>query len=265
MGLDLEYAPGDGPRIHNPVRESIDVDRVRPLDSIESLDFVCETVKQTRAQLPADIPLIGFAGAPFTLASYAIEGSGSRNYLHTKTLMRRDESAWRELMHRLTQSIILYLNAQIKSGVQCVQLFDSWAGCLSPDEYRRFVLPFMRDIMVGLQRGVPVISFATGNPELLPCLADARPTIVGVDWRIRLDVAWKRIGYQCGVQGNLDPTALFAERNELRRLARQILASVAGRPGHIFNLGHGVLPQTPVDNVLALIDEVHAYEARESE
>ncbi len=260
MGLDLEYAQGDGPQIHNPIRDSGDVERVKPLDSIESLSFVCETVQQTRAELPAEIPLIGFAGAPFTLASYAIEGCGSRNYLHTKTLMRRDEPAWRELMQRLTQSIILYLNAQIKSGVQCVQLFDSWAGCLNPDEYRRFVLPFMRDIIVGLDRSVPVISFATGNPELLPCLAEARPTIVGVDWRIGLDVAWKKIGYQCGVQGNLDPTVLFADRNDVRIAARQILSSVAGRPGHIFNLGHGVLPQTPVDNVLALIDEVHAFE-----
>ncbi len=264
MGLDLEYSAGDGPVIHNPIRERTDIDRLRPLDSIDSLHFVCEAVAQTRAGLPTHVPLIGFAGAPFTLASYAIEGGGSRNFLHTKTLMRRDATAWRELMQRLTQSIILYLNAQISSGAQCVQLFDSWAGCLSPDEYRSFVLPFMREIVTSLRRRVPVISFATGNPELLPCLAEAQPTIVGVDWRISLAAAWKRIGYQRGVQGNLDPTALFADVSEVRQAARQILNSVAGRPGHIFNLGHGVLPQTPVDNVLALIDEVHAFRARTS-
>ena len=263
MGLELEYVAGDGPVIHNPIREGEDVDRVLPLDNVQSLDFVCETVRQTRAGLPADIPLIGFAGAPFTLASYAIEGGASRNYLHTKTLMRRDEGAWRELMQRLARSIALYLNAQIHAGAQCVQIFDSWAGCLSPEDYRRYVLPYVGDVISSLTPGVPVISFATGNPALLPCLAAARPSVVGVDWRIRLDTAWQNIGYACGVQGNLDPTVLFASEPEVRRQARAILKQAAGRAGHIFNLGHGVLPQTPVDNVLALIDEVRGFRNQE--
>jgi uroporphyrinogen decarboxylase len=261
MGLDLEYTPADGPVIRNPVRDAADVDRVIALDNTESLDFVCQTVKLTRATLPADIPLIGFAGAPFTLASYAIEGGSGHGFLHTKTLMRRDEIAWRELMQRLAGSIALYLNAQILAGVQCVQLFDSWAGCLSADDYRRYVLPYVCDILVELEPRIPVILFATGNPALLPCLAEARPAVVGVDWRIRLDAAWQSIHYQCGVQGNLDPTVLFADQREVRRAARAILESADNRPGHIFNLGHGVLPQTPVDNVLALVDEVHAYNA----
>lgn len=260
MGLELEYAPGDGPVIHNPVREAVDVDRVVALENVEALDFVMETVRMTRAELPADCPLIGFAGAPFTLASYAIEGGASRNYLNTKTLMRRDAGAWRELMSRLARSITVYLRAQIAAGAQSVQLFDSWAGCLSPADYRQFVLPYVREVIVGLPHGVPIISFATGNPALLPCLAEAGPHVVGVDWRIALDDAWQLIGPQHAVQGNLDPTMLFASPEEVCAAARKILTSVAGRPGHIFNLGHGVLPQTPVDHVLALVDAVHRFE-----
>jgi uroporphyrinogen decarboxylase len=263
MGMELEYVAGDGPVIHNPIRDSADVDRLVALDNVESLDFVCETVRETRAGLPADIPLIGFSGAPFTLASYAIEGGASRNYLHTKTLMRRDEGAWKEIMQRLARSIVLYLNAQISAGAQCVQVFDSWAGCLGTDDYRRYVLPYVCDVISGITPGVPVISFATGNPALLPCLAAARPNVVGVDWRIPLDLAWQRLGYECGVQGNLDPSVLLADPLEVRRQTRMILDQAGGRPGHIFNLGQGVLPQTPVDNVLALIDEVRTYNGSE--
>jgi len=259
MGLDLEYSPGDGPVIHNPVRESADVDRVVELESVESLDFVIETVRQTRNDLPADIPLIGFAGAPFTLASYVIEGGASRNYLHTKTLMYRDEGAWKELMQRFSRSVVKYLNAQITAGAQCVQLFDSWVGCLSPEDYRRFVLPHVQEILEELIPGVPVINFATGNPSLLPCLAESGASVIGVDWRISLDQAWQMIGYEHAVQGNLDPTVLLADAREVRRRAREILNMTKGRLGHIFNLGHGVLPQTPVDNVKVLIDTVHEY------
>ena len=259
MGLDLEYSPGDGPVIHNPVRESADVDRVVELESVESLDFVIETVRQTRNDLPADIPLIGFSGAPFTLASYVIEGGASRNYLHTKTLMYRDEGAWKELMQRFSRSVVKYLNAQITAGAQCVQLFDSWVGCLSPEDYRRFVLPHVQEIVEELIPGVPVINFATGNPSLLPCLAESGASVIGVDWRIALDQAWQMIGYEHAVQGNLDPTVLLADAREVRRRAREILNMTKGRLGHIFNLGHGVLPQTPVDNVKVLIDTVHEY------
>jgi uroporphyrinogen decarboxylase len=257
MGIDLEFAKGEGPVIHNPVREPADVDRVLELESVESLHFVVEAVKQTRSDLPEDIPLIGFAGAPFTLASYTIEGGSSRNYLHTKTLMYRDEGAWRSLMERFVRAITKYLNAQIAAGAQCVQLFDSWVGCLGPDDYRRYVLPYVQRIIADLTPGVPVINFATGNPALLPLLAQGGSSVVGVDWRIRLDDAWNTIGPQRAIQGNLDPTVLLADRQEILHRAGEILDQAAGRPGHIFNLGHGVLQQTPVDNAIALVDAVH--------
>ena len=267
MGMDLEFIKGDGPVIHNPVREASDVDRVLELESVESLHYVTETVRQTRADLPEDIPLIGFAGAPFTLASYAIEGGGSRNYLHTKTLMFRDSGAWNELMLRLSRAVTIYLNAQISAGAQCVQLFDSWAGCLGPDDYRTFVLPHVQRIIAGLQPGVPVINFATGNPALLPLLsegfADAPHAVpvVGVDWRVRLADAWDVIGHDKAVQGNLDPLTLLADVDTIRLRTKDVLDQAAHRPGHIFNLGHGVLQQTPVDNAIALVDAVHELSA----
>ena len=262
MGLDLEYAKDEGPVIHNPVREGSDVDRVAELQSVESLQFVIETVTQTRLDLPDDIPLIGFAGSPFTLASYVIEGGSSRNYLHTKSLMYRDEGAWRALMIRLVNSVARYLNAQIAAGCQCVQLFDSWVGCLGPDDYRRFVLPFQRQLISSITPGVPVINFATGNPALLPLLTEAGGAVIGVDWRVRLEDAWKTVGHQRSVQGNLDPAVLLSSRDEIRKRAKEILDQAAGRPGHIFNLGHGILQQTPVDNVIALVDAVHDLSCR---
>jgi uroporphyrinogen decarboxylase len=262
MGMELEFSKGEGPVIYNPVRAPADVDRVLELDDIHSLDFVYETVRQTRADLPADIPLIGFAGAPFTLASYAIEGGSSRNYLHTKTLMYRDEGAWRTLMERFVRAITRYLNAQIAAGAQCVQLFDSWVGCLGPEDYRRYVLPHVTEIIRGITPGVPVINFAAGNPALLPLLAEAGGAVIGIDWRVRLDDAWKSVGHDRGVQGNLDPLVLLAEQSEIRRRAKEVLAQAADRPGHIFNLGHGVVQQTPVENAIALVDMVHEMSRR---
>jgi uroporphyrinogen decarboxylase len=262
MGLELEFAQGEGPVIHNPIRSADDVDRVLELESIDSLDFVIETVKETRAALPGDMPLIGFAGAPFTLASYAIEGGASRNYLNTKTLMYRDSGAWDALMKRFQRAVTLYLNAQIAAGAQCVQLFDSWAGCLGSDDYRQYVLPYVQGIIQDLVPGVPVINFATGNPALLPLLAEGGSRVVGVDWRIRLDEAWEQIGHDRSIQGNLDPLVLLAGPEEIRMRAGQVLEQAAGRPGHIFNLGHGVLPQTPVENAIALVDAVHELSQR---
>jgi uroporphyrinogen decarboxylase len=259
MGMELEFAHGEGPLIHNPIRESADVERVVELESTDALHFVMEAVRQTRADLPADIPLIGFAGAPFTLASYAIEGGASRNYLHTKTLMYRDPGAWNVLMSRLARAVVVYLNAQIAAGAGAVQLFDSWVGCLGPDDYRQFVLPFVRQIIAGISPGIPVISFATGNPQLTPLLAEGGAAVVGVDWRVRLADAWQMIGHERAIQGNLDPTALLADVGELRRRTVDILDQAGGRPGHVFNLGHGVLPQTPVDNARALVDFVHEH------
>jgi uroporphyrinogen decarboxylase len=257
MGLDLEFAKGGGPVIHNPIRDPADVDRLRELTSMDELDFVVETVRQTRNDLPADLPLIGFAGAPFTLASYAIEGGASRSYAATKSIMYRDSGAWNALMERFSRAIVLYLNAQINAGAQCVQLFDSWVGCLGIHDYRRFVLPHLQRIVRGIYPGVPLIHFGTGNPELLTAMAETGATVTGVDWRIDLDDAWARIGHNRAVQGNLDPCALLGTREFLEGEVRRVLRQAAGRPGHIFNLGHGILPQTPVDQAIAVVDLVH--------
>ncbi len=262
MGFDLEFVKGDGPVIHNPIRETSDLERLKRLDDPSELRFVYETVSKTRADLPDDIPLIGFAGAPFTLASYAIEGGGSRQYMHTKKLMHRDPGAWNALMETLSHAITVYLNEQIAAGAQCVQLFDSWAGCLSTSDYSEYVLPWMRQIIAGISPQVPLINFATGNPELLPLLRGDHRTVVGVDWRIELDEAWQRIGHDCAVQGNLDPAVLLGDRDTIRDRVAGVLEQAAGRPGHIFNLGHGVLKETPVENAIALVEYVKELSQR---
>ena len=262
MGLELTYAPSDGPVIHNPIRDPSDVDRIHELERADSLSFVMETVQQTRQDLPSQLPLIGFAGAPFTLASYAIEGGASRNYLNTKRLMYGDQGAWRCLMERFARAISVYLNGQIASGAQAVQLFDSWAGCLGPDDYRTYVLPYVQQVIAALKPGVPVINFATGNPSLLPLLANTTAAVIGVDWRSRLDDAWQTVGFDRAVQGNLEPAVLLADVQTVRLRAQQVLDQADGRPGHIFNLGHGILPQTPVDHAIALVDAVHELSSR---
>lgn len=262
LGFKLEFVAGDGPVIHNPIREDSDLERLNRLEDPQSLGFVYETVSETRNDLPEEIPLIGFAGSPFTLASYAIEGGGSRVYTNTKRLMYRSLSggtAWRELMTTLTEAITIYLNHQIAAGAQCVQLFDSWAGCLSPAEYGEFVLPWMNQIISGIAPRVPVINFATGNPELLPLLRGDERTVVGVDWRIPLTTAWDRIGGDKSVQGNLDPAVLLSEPDVIRERASALLQSVSGRKGHIFNLGHGILKETPVENAIALVETVKDF------
>ena len=264
LGFDLEFAAGDGPVIHNPIRDREGVNRVRELENPQELDFVYETVRQTRQDLPTDIPVIGFAGSPFTLASYAIEGGGSRTYLNTKRLMRANDGSWELLMEKLSFAITTYLNLQIASGAQCVQLFDSWAGCLSSRDYTRFVLPWMKQIISGITPGVPVINFATGNPELLPFLKLDRRTVVGVDWRIPLDVAWSRIGHECSVQGNLDPAVLLSDPDVIREEVAQLLASVKGLNGHIFNLGHGIHKETPVEHAITLVESVKELSCRDS-
>jgi uroporphyrinogen decarboxylase len=262
MGLELDFAKGEGPVIYNPVRAPADVDRVLELEELESLDFVFETVRQTRADLPASIPLIGFAGAPFTLASYTIEGGASRSFLHTKTLMYRDEGAWRTLMERLARSVTRYLNGQIAAGAQCVQIFDSWVGCLGVDDYRRYVLPYLQQTIDGITAGVPIINFATGNPAVVPLMAEAGGQVIGVDWRVRLDDAWNTIGHERAIQGNLDPLVLLADKSEIIRRTKDVLDQAGGRPGHIFNLGHGVVQQTPVENAIALVEAVHELSRR---
>ncbi|OYP28915.1 uroporphyrinogen decarboxylase [Rhodopirellula sp. MGV] len=267
LGFDLEFVAGDGPVIHNPIREEADIDRLKRLEDPQSLGFVYETVRQTRKDLPEHLPVIGFSGSPFTLASYAIEGGGSKVYMNTKKLMYASLSspsggAWAELMATLTEAVTVYLNHQIAAGAQCVQLFDSWAGCLSPSEYTEFVLPWMDKIISGIAPGVPVINFATGNPELLPLLRGDRRTVVGVDWRISLRKAWDRIGHDKSVQGNLDPAVLLGEPELIRKRAAALLDTVKDLDGHIFNLGHGVLKETPVENAIALVESVKELSAK---
>ncbi|MCS6861174.1 MAG: uroporphyrinogen decarboxylase, partial [Abditibacteriales bacterium] len=256
MGVGLKFSKGEGPVIERPVRTAADVDALREVEA-EELGYVFDAVRLARRALRPDIPLIGFAGAPFTVASYAIEGGGSRHYEHTKRMMFSDAGAWHALMERLTRALTDYLNRQIAAGADAVQLFDSWVGCLSPDDYCEFVQPHVRRLINGLTPGVPVIHFATGNPALLTLMRDAGGDVIGLDWRVDLAEAWARLGEGVAVQGNLDPLVLLASPTEIRRRARRLLEKAAGRRGYIFNLGHGVLPNTPVDHVLALVDAVH--------
>jgi uroporphyrinogen decarboxylase len=262
MGMTLDFASGEGPRIHNPIRAGTDLEHLRELEDTDSLSFVFEAIKQTRRELPDEMPLIGFSGAPFTLASYMIEGGGSRNYVHTKSFMYNDSGAWHGMMSLISRALVKYLNAQIAAGAQAVQLFDSWVGCLGVDDYREYVLPHTRNVINNLASGTPIIHFGTGTSALLESMREAGGEIIGIDWRMRLDEAWKRIGYDRGVMGNLDPVALFGDSKHIRMKAEKILDQAAGRPGHIFNLGHGILPQTPVDNVIALVDAVHEMSLR---
>ena len=256
MGLDLEFTTGEGPVIHNPVREAADVARILELEDVDRVGFVMDTVAATRAGLDDSIPVIGFAGAPFTLAGYCIEGGTSKAWTLTKSFMYRHESAWHDLLARIARSVSRYLVAQLEAGAQVVQLFDSWVGCLGPDDYRRYVLPHVRTAIAAASRRAPVIHFATGNPELLPLLAEAVGSVIGIDWRIDLDRGWDLAGHDRAVQGNLDPVVLLADRETVRRRTREVLARAGGRPGHIFNLGHGILPGTPVENVLELVAAV---------
>jgi uroporphyrinogen decarboxylase len=256
LGVDLEFSKGDGPVIKRPVRTKEAVDALRDFES-DVLNFVYDAVRLTRRALDPELALIGFAGAPFTVASYLIEGGGSRNYEHTKGLMYSDAGIWHVLMERLTQATVAYLNGQIAAGADAVQLFDSWVGCLAPDDYREFVLPYMRRLICDLKPGVPVIHFGTGTGALLQLMKEAGGNVIGMDWRVDLREAWARLGYDVAVQGNLDPVALFAPPSEIRRRVMKILEKAEGRPGHIFNLGHGILPGTPVEHVLALVDVVH--------
>ncbi|TAM74202.1 uroporphyrinogen decarboxylase [bacterium] len=262
MGVGLRYEKGDGPRIEQPIRMAADVDRLTPVSVEESLAFVAETVRLSRAGLNGKVPLIGFAGAPFTVASYLIEGGSSRMHVTTKVLMQRDALTWQRLMERIVDVTADYLNMQIAAGVDAVQLFDSWVGCLSPRDYQRHVLPYTKRLISALRPGVPVIHFGTMTGSLLELMRDAGGDVVGLDWRVEIDEAWQRLGPEVGVQGNLDPALLFADAAEIRRAVREMLARAGSRPGYIANLGHGVLPETPVDNVLAFVDAVHEYGRR---
>ena len=262
LGFDLEFAKGEGPVIHNPIRESTDVDRLRPLVDNAPLSYVTAAVTSIRAALRSTTPLIGFAGAPFTLACYAIEGGGSKHFEKCKAFMYRDSGAWDRLMTVLTDATIVYLNAQAAAGAQVLQLFDSWVGMLGPDDYRRFVLPHMKRLFAGLDPAVPSIHFGTDTSTLLELQRDGGGHVIGLDWRTDLPAAWARLGDGVAIQGNLDPTVLFAPVAEVESQAQRILDQAGGRPGHIFNLGHGIMPHTPVDTVRRLVDFVHEKSSR---
>jgi len=262
LGFGLAYDKGEGPVITPVLREFRHVNSLREVEPTESLAYLYDAIRQTRSDLPGNIPLIGFAGAPFTLASYIIEGGGSKNYIHTKSLMYRDPGAWRALMEHLARNLAKYVNAQFAAGVQAVQIFDTWVGCLGPADYREFVAPYTRMLIQGITPGVPVVHFGTGTGQLLPDMKDAGGNIIGLDFRVDLDEAWGRLGNQVGVQGNLDPIVLYGELPYIRQRVQKILDQAAGRHGHIFNLGHGILPDTPYDNVVALIEMVHELSSK---
>ncbi|MDO5580405.1 MAG: uroporphyrinogen decarboxylase [Planctomycetia bacterium] len=260
MGFGLEFRAGDGPIIHGAVREEKDLLRIRELEDLSALSYTFETIAETRRQVDPEKPIIGFTGAPFTLAGYAIEGGSSRNFLKTKTLMYSSPSVWKELMGRIARSAARYLNGQIAAGADIVQIFDSWAGHLGVEDYRRYVLPYTKEMIDQITPDVPVIHFGTGNPELLPLQAEAGGSVIGVDWRIPLNDAWEKIGKDRVLQGNLDPAVLLASPDVIRSEVRRIKKDVAGRPGFIFNLGHGIHKETPVENVIALVKEIHKNE-----
>lgn len=259
MGAPFEFAKGEGPVIHTPVRDRAAIERLRVFEPEEGLGYVLDAVRLIRRELDGKTPLIGFAGAPFTIASYLVEGGKSSDYRLTKQMMWSDPAAWALLMGKITEVVRRYLRAQVEAGAQAVQLFDSWVGSLSPADYAEHVAPHVSLILRDLEKtGVPVIHFGTNTATLLEAQRDAGGTVIGVDWRIPLGDAWKRIGYDRAIQGNLDPLLLCGPREVAAQRARAVLAEAAGRPGHIFNLGHGIVPETPVDNVKAMIDLIHS-------
>jgi uroporphyrinogen decarboxylase len=258
MGLSLSFAAGEGPVIANPIRSAADVAALRAVRPDDDLGFVLEAIGQARSALGGEVPLIGFAGAPFTLASYAIEGGGSRHYVATKRLMYSDPEAWHDLMGRLADAVAGLLLAQVAAGAEAVQLFDSWVGALSPDDYAEYAYPYSARIFAALaDSGVPRIHFGTGASTLLPLMARAGCDVVGLDWRVPLDEGWAVVGHDMALQGNLDPVALFAPEHEIERRVLDIVKRADGRPGHIFNLGHGILPETPPEAVGFVADLVH--------
>ncbi len=259
LGLRLEFVAGEGPQIHNPVRTLDDVARLSTSHTAD-LGYVAEAIRLVRRHLDGRVPVIGFVGAPFTLASYLIEGGASRNYIHTKKMMYGDEGLWTQLMAKLVLVLAAYAKSQVEAGAAAMQVFDSWAGALSPADYERYVLVHSRALISQIRRaGVPVIHFATGVGAFYPLLHKAGGDVLGVDWRVHLDQAWRSIRYGAAIQGNLDPVALFAPLPELRARVHDVLVRAAGRPGHIFNLGHGILPETAVDQVRAVVDMVREY------
>jgi len=261
MGIELEFSAGEGPVIHNPVRSSQDIARLRAFQPEQELAHVMEAIRILRGELPSDVPLIGFAGAPFTVASYLVEGGASRNFLATKSLMLSEPKHWHTMMEKLSDVIAAYLVGQVRAGAQAIQLFDTWVGVLSPEDYRQFVEPYSAAILRSVaETGVPTIHFGTGTGSLLERMHAAGGDVIGLDWRTPLDQAWERLGPVVALQGNLDPAALLAPLPVLERRVLEVLSRAGGRPGHIFNVGHGIFPQTPVENARAVVEFVHTHQ-----
>ena len=261
LGVGLEFAKGEGPVLQNPVHTLADVRALKPVDAETDLSYVMDAIRILRGELNG-IPLIGFCGAPFTVASYIIEGGASREFLKTKTMMYSDPQTWHALMEKLSSVLANYLVAQIRAGAQAVQVFDSWVGALCPSDYELYVLPYSQKVLRAARaEGVPVIHFGTNTTTLLPLMKRAGGDVIGLDWRIPLDDGWVLLGNDVAIQGNLDPVTLFAPRPELKARVQDVLRRANGRSGHIFNLGHGILQNTPVDNVKAVVDMVHEYSA----
>ena len=260
MGTGLEFIVGDGPSIPRPVRDAKAVENLRPVNAEEQLGFVGDAIRMVRKEISGKVPLIGFAGAPFTLSSYMVEGGKSREFKITKMMMFEAPETWALLMEKVCATLIDYLKMQVKAGAQALQIFDSWVGCLSPHDYTKYVLPYTKRVIDGLKDcGVPVINFSTGTSTMLPTVAEAGGDVISFDWRISLDDAWKQIGYDQPIQGNLDPVLLFAPLPVIKQRVHDIMRQADARPGHIFNLGHGILQHTPVDHVKAVCDMVHEY------
>src|SRR5580698_8103130 len=259
MGAPFEFAKGEGPVVHEPIRSVAQIDALRVIEPEEGLGYVLESIRSIKRELTGKLPLIGFAGGPFTLASYLVEGGKSAHFAKTKRLMYAEPAAWNALMGKLAEVVRRYLAAQVSAGADAIQLFDSWVGQLSKEDYREYVAPHVSHILQGVsQLGVPVIHFGTGTYALLEPMREAGGSVIGLDWRTPLADGWARVGHDRAIQGNLDPTVLFAPRTIIETHAARVLSAAGSRAGHIFNLGHGILPETPVDSVKALVDFVHA-------
>jgi len=262
MGVEFEFAKGEGPVFHHPVREMKDIEKLKVIEPEEEISFLIKAIRIVRKELDGKLPLIGFSGAPFTLGSYIIEGGHSKNYVLTKGLMYQNQPAWDALMEKISEVLIRYINAQVGAGAQAIQLFDSWVGSLSPADYEKYVLPYSKKVIDGMIKGVPLIHFAITSSTLLEKMKQAGGAVIGVDWRVNLGEAWARLGYDVAIQGNLDPVILLSSPDLIEKEVKRILHEAGSRPGHVFNLGHGILPNTPVDNVAALVDVVHEYSAK---
>ena len=259
MGLKLKFVAGEGPVIENPVRDSNDIDSLS-ISNTDDLGYVAESIQLAVKALAGRVPLIGFVGAPFTMASYMIEGGPSRNFLRTKTMMYRDETMWRRLMGKLVDVLGPFALSQVAAGARAIQVFDSWVGALGPDDYVRYVAPYSRALIERIRSaGVPVIHFGTGAGGYFKELHAAGGDVIGVDWRVNIDQAWMDISYRSAIQGNLDPAVLFAPIPELKLRIHELLKRTGSRPGHIFNTGHGILPETPVDHVKAAVQIVREF------